>query len=741
MKKIKVKKTLRKATALLSILGLFVSVPEALIKDGSMISHAEQLAVIRGTNVNVRSTAGTDGAVVTSLGNNTQVSVIGQTTGSDGNTWCQISFSGGTGYVRSDFVQAQVSYTNDGNFEATLSQQGFPESYKPGLRQLHTQYPNWVFKTMNTGLDWSAAVQAELQGTSSLIDKGSKSSWKSTESGKFDWTTSSWPGFDGATWVAASKEIVEYYMDPRNFLDDSYIFQFTAHEFDPSVQTLDRLKSMVKGTFLEGSVAIDSSSPLYQQALQSMGYTGMTGTANPVSGASDGASPVTIEVGSVLDLVNSGLSADEVLIGYEAPGSTTETKAADTGSAVSESTAASNSSESSDGTVINITDGGAVTSSADSASDSTTVTDGISVYAAPGGAVTAEVAANPAGTGNITGAYTGQVTVTYSDIIMEAAEQAQISPYVLASMIIQEQGSKGTSGSISGASGYYNYFNVGAYATGGMTAVERGLWYASQSGSYNRPWNTPERAIIGGAMFYAGNYLNAGQNTLYLKRFNVQGSNIYKHQYMTNTQGAAEEGKNLSKAYNETMRQDAITFYIPVYTNMPETACPMPTKDGNPNNKLAYLSVDGFTLTPGFNMDTASYTLVVDPSVTAVNVSAAAIHSGATISGTGQIVLDQASTMVNVTVTAENGDQRNYQITINKSAGGQTSAYQTYMPQDSYSNVQVPGNAGPTLGSTTGPITVDVSSVYGNTSVQAVVSETAVNSSSTNMVEVGVGPM
>ena len=141
MKKIKVKKTLRKATALLSILGLFVSVPESLVPDSSMISHAEQLAVIRGTNVNVRSTAGTDGAVVTSLGNNTQVSVIGQTTGSDGNTWCQISFSGGTGYVRSDFVQAQVSYTNDGNFEATLSQQGFPESYKPGLRQLHTQYP------------------------------------------------------------------------------------------------------------------------------------------------------------------------------------------------------------------------------------------------------------------------------------------------------------------------------------------------------------------------------------------------------------------------------------------------------------------------------------------------------------------------------------------------------------------------------------------------------------------------
>jgi hypothetical protein len=140
-------------------------------------------------------------------------------------------------------------------------------------------------------------------------------------------------------------------------------------------------------------------------------------------------------------------------------------------------------------------------------------------------------------------------------------------------------------------------------------------------------------------------------------------------------------------------------------------------------------------------MDTASYTLIVDPSVSAVNVSAAAIHSGATISGAGQITLDQASTLVNVLVTAENGDQRNYQITINKSAGGQTNAYQTYMPQDQYSSVQVAGYADPTFGSTTGPVTVDVSSGYGNTSEQVIVSESAVNSSSANMVEVGVAPM
>ena len=75
-----------------------------------------------------------------------------------------------------------------------------------------------------------------------------------------------------------------------------------------------------------------------------------------------------------------------------------------------------------------------------------------------------------------------------------------------------------------------------------MDAVTRGLWYASQAGSYGRPWNTVEKAIMGGADYYGTNFVKAGQDTFYLKKFNVQGSNLYKHQYMTNIQAAASGG-------------------------------------------------------------------------------------------------------------------------------------------------------------------------------------------------------
>lgn len=619
-------------TALLSLCLLLTPTGTAL--NALPSAYAAQAAVIRGTNVNVRASASTSSQLLTSLGNNTAVSILNQTTGSDGKVWYQISAGGVTGYVRSDLVSTQsVAYSTDANFEAYLAQQGFPESYKAGLRTLHAQHPTWIFNAVQTGLDWNTAVASELQGTSSLVETGSKSSWKSTEAGKFDWTSSTWPGFDGATWVGASQEIVAYFMDPRNFLDDSYVFQFAVHDYNAELQTIDGLRSMLKGTFLDGQVAIDASSPLYAAAVAAQGLSAST---NAVGGQ-------TVTNAGIGTTTQTG--SGESLLGYEGPGATSAANASSDPQTPAGTTTI---------TATNVLEG----------------TDSMSTSVMPG--TSGPGMGNAAmGTTNATNMMGGTVTVSYADILMEAAEQSKVSPYMLAAMILQEQGSKGTSGSISGATGYYNYFNVGAYAANGMTAVERGLWYAAQSGSYNRPWNTPEKAIVGGALFYAQNYLAVGQNTLYLKRFNVQGSNMFKHQYMTNTAGAAEEGKNLGKAYTDTMRAGILVFNIPVYNGMPETPCPMPTKDGNPNNKLQYLAVDGFTLTPSFNLDTTSYTLIVDPSVQMVNVSAVAYHSSAQISGAGQILLDTPMKVVTITVTAQNGDQRNYQITISQSAGGQ----------------------------------------------------------------------
>ena len=160
---------------------------------------------------------------------------------------------------------------------------------------------------------------------------------------------------------------------------------------------------------------------------------------------------------------------------------------------------------------------------------------------------------------------------------MNAGAQSGVNPYVLGAMILQEQ-ANGTSGSISGTTagyqGIYNFFNIGAYQTDSMSAVTRGLWYASQAGNYGRPWNSIEKSILGGALYYGENFVSQGQDTFYLKKFNVQGSNLYKHQYMTNVEGAAGEGAKLSRAYTDAMKKEPLVFKIPVFNNMPERPAP-----------------------------------------------------------------------------------------------------------------------------------------------------------------------
>ena len=146
-------------------------------------------------------------------------------------------------------------------------------------------------------------------------------------------------------------------------------------------------------------------------------------------------------------------------------------------------------------------------------------------------------------------------------------------------------------------------------------------------------------------------------------------TNLYKHQYMTNVEGAAGEGAKLARAYTDAMKKQALVFKIPVFNNMPETACAKPTVNGSPNNKLSGITIDGYSLTPTFSKDTEKYDLVVDSSVSSVNIRATAIDSKATVSGAGTISLGSGTTIVKIVVKAENGDTRTYQVSIAKGNG------------------------------------------------------------------------
>ena len=695
-------------------------------------AYAGQSAVVQASALNVRSGPGTSYSRVDELVNGSQVIIEEEVQGDDGKVWAKISFSGRSGYVQKAYLGTTVSYSgsSDSNFEAQLSEQGFPESYRVWLRAVHAQYPNWIFRADHVGVDWEEVIRNESVIGRNLVEKSSASSWKSTESGAFDWASNYWPGFDGSNWVAASEAVIRYYMDPRNFLNTSYIFQFQTHSYNASTQTAEGVEKITEGTFMAGrasnygsasgptpdgsagpapdggvsptpdsGAAVPAGDSSAGQTSGSAGQTPAGGTVGIAPGSSG--SQTTAETTQTASETTQAASPDTTLTeqagispsgegtGFAgSPVSGTQSQSGSSGS-ISSGNTSSGSSESSSSS------GSAPASSAPSGGEvigvitgapTAKVFDTLNVGAkamviGPDGrgyddnASSGPGASGSSSGGSSSGAQSGDGSVNYIDIIMRAAQESSVNPYVLTAMILQEQGKNGTSDLISGRSsnypGIYNFFNIQAYDDGTMSAVTRGLWWASQAGSYGRPWNSIEKAIIGGADCYGENFVREGQDTFYLKKFNVTSKNRYQHQYMTNVEGAASEGFKLGQAYSESLKQQALVFRIPVYTGMPETAASCPTKDGSPNNKLKALSVDGFSITPSFSMDANSYDLIVDPGVQGVNVSASAIDSGATVQGTGWITLSGGTAQVTVTVTAANGDVRSYTINVAKQAGGQ----------------------------------------------------------------------
>ena len=137
---------------------------------------------------------------------------------------------------------------------------------------------------------------------------------------------------------------------------------------------------------------------------------------------------------------------------------------------------------------------------------------------------------------------------------------------------------------------------------------------------------------------------------------------MYWNQYMTNVAGAASEGRLLSYAYSEEMRASKLTFNIPVYLNMPDTAVPAPTGDGSPNTKLSSLTVNAGALSPEFRRDIREYTVIVPNEIERITVTASPLNAAASVAGTGEYALNVGVNTVTLTVTAESGASETYTL-------------------------------------------------------------------------------
>lgn len=228
-------------------------------------SAANMMGSCTADVLNVRSGAGTGYSKTGTVSYGDSLTILSETTDSSGAKWYKISCGNVTGYVSAAYVQLTSSGSqgsSDADFESYMTKQGFPESYKPYLRKLHEQHPKWIFTAQKLGVDCNTALKEECVVGRNLVHSSALASWKSMEKGAYDFNGGYWYGLDGS-WVAASKEIIMYYMDPRNFLNDTYIFMFENQSYDPSYQTESGVKTILADTFMSGSYTCPDTKKKY----------------------------------------------------------------------------------------------------------------------------------------------------------------------------------------------------------------------------------------------------------------------------------------------------------------------------------------------------------------------------------------------------------------------------------------------------------------------------------------------
>ena len=174
---------------------------------------------------------------------------------------CNITIDGETkiGWLYADFVRLYTTPSGDEEFVAQMKAQGFPDSYIESLRILHAQHPTWVFTADKTGLDWNTAVDEESAFQRSLVNYTSPTSWKRIDDLAYTWRTADnkdggFKKLDGYHWEAANRVSTAYFMDPRNFLTESEVFQFESQSYNEEIHTIERVQALLEGTFMSGDI-------------------------------------------------------------------------------------------------------------------------------------------------------------------------------------------------------------------------------------------------------------------------------------------------------------------------------------------------------------------------------------------------------------------------------------------------------------------------------------------------------
>lgn len=194
-------------------------------------------------------------------------------TNSSCSLWYKIEFlevDDGLGYACADLVKL-IEIQTDESFEESL--ESFPESYHDSLRLLHTIYPNAIFKAYDTRLDFNTVVENETVLGKSLIwdSNNSRDGLKHMDS--YNYKTNKFANDysgGGKNWYAASDETIAYYVDPRNFLNESRVFMFESLSYSAITHSESGVEAILAGSFM-AKEKVDGGKKSFAQVIMEAG--------------------------------------------------------------------------------------------------------------------------------------------------------------------------------------------------------------------------------------------------------------------------------------------------------------------------------------------------------------------------------------------------------------------------------------------------------------------------------------
>ena len=180
---------------------------------------------------------------------------------SEGNSSCGYYYNitdskGNSGYVCGYFVNTTklsdkaLEYYNNGDeslesYYEELRDIGFPESYLPYLAEIHARHPNYIFNIENINISFDDVVNNEsAYGRNLLQGSAFSTNYFSMDINTYNILSnvfSDYPTEDG--WYNASSEAIAFYLDPRNYLNEKYIFAFEALQYNEEhdVETISKI--------------------------------------------------------------------------------------------------------------------------------------------------------------------------------------------------------------------------------------------------------------------------------------------------------------------------------------------------------------------------------------------------------------------------------------------------------------------------------------------------------------------